>query len=55
MLITFEIAVNIVAASINYTWNSSFLLLSICVGSGIIKTIELAKAVELVKAIKVAI
>ena len=55
MLITFGIAINIMAINVNYIWNNSFVLLNIHVSKGIIKTIKLAKAIELAKAIKLAI
>ena len=55
MSITPGIAVNTVAASVNYTRNSSFVLPSIRVGKGITETIKSAEAIELAKAVESAI
>ena len=54
MLITPKTIINIVAASVNYTRNSSFILPNIRVGKDITKTIELIKAVKLIKIIELA-
>jgi len=55
MLIISGTLINIIAANINYIRNSNFILLSICIGKGITKTIKLAKAIKLAKVIKLAI
>ena len=52
MLITPEIIINIIVINVNYTRNSSFILLNICVNKSIIKIIKLVKAIKLAKAIE---
>lgn len=52
MLITSEIAINTMATSVNYIWNSSFVLPSIYVSKSIIEIIESAEAIELAEVIE---
>ena len=54
MLIIPGIAINTVAASVNYIWNNNFVLPNIRISKGTTETIESAKAVELAEAVELA-